>query len=172
MLTLDETKAHLRVEIDDDDNLISTLIIAAYLFAENYTNRIINQDSKELKLESFDSVIQLPYLPVQSITSIAYEDTDDNAQVFADYYLDLRELFAKVMPDNDASWPGTNGDYENIVITYVAGYTSIPEQIDQAVLLIIGSLYAQRENHIAGVSIDTIPVSAEYLLNPYRVVSV
>ena len=172
MLTLEEVKQHLRVEIDDDNSLISTLITAGYLFAENYTNRIINQVYKELKLETFTDVIQLPYLPVQSITSIDYKDSDDNAQVFADYYLDLRELFAKLMPGKYYSWPNTNEDYENIVITYVAGYTTIPEQINQAVLLIIGSLYEQRENHIVGVSIDTIPVSAEYLLNPYRVVSV
>ncbi|MCP3848968.1 MAG: phage gp6-like head-tail connector protein, partial [Gammaproteobacteria bacterium] len=62
-----------------------------------------------------------------------------------------------------------NQNYENVVITYQSGYTAIPEAINQAVLLLVGSMYDQRENHITAVSINTIPVSAEYLLNPYKV---
>lgn len=172
MLTLTEVKAHLRVDIDNDDSLITTLIDAGYSFAENYTNRIILEVTKELKIDCFQTEIQLPYLPVISITSIAYKDSDDANQAFTDYYLDLRGLFATVKSSQGFSFPSTNTDYENVVITYVVGYESIPEQINQAILLVIGAMYEQRENQIVGVSIDTIPVSAEYLLNPYRVISV
>lgn len=174
MLTLNEVKNHLRVELDflDDDALITTLISAGYEFASDYTNRVIIEVTKELRLDDFQEEIQLPYLPVIGITSIEYKDSDDVDQAFNDYYLDLRDLFATVKAKKGFSFPATNGDYENVVITYTVGYTTIPDKINQAILLIIGSMYTQRENQIIGVSIDTVPVSAEYLLNSYRVVSV
>ena len=37
ILTLDEVKNHLRVDLDDDDALIENLIIAAQQYLENAT---------------------------------------------------------------------------------------------------------------------------------------
>lgn len=39
-ITLSEAKTHLRLTTDDEDGLISGLITAARLYAENYQNRI------------------------------------------------------------------------------------------------------------------------------------
>lgn len=172
MITLEQAKLHLRVEIDHDDSLIATLIEAAYQVAENYTNRVIIPSVKTLKLEFFPDVIYLPFLPVVSIDSIEYSDAAGITQPFTDYYLNLRDEVANITPQKDATFPGTNEDYENLVVTYNAGYIVIPKQINQAVLLIIGSMYIQRENHITATSINEIPLSAEYLLNAYRVVSI
>lgn len=172
MLTTAEVKKHLIVEFDDDDTYIDTLRDAAYSFAEKYTGITIVDDEKVDYLQDFKDPITLKHTNVQSITSITYYDLNDAQQSQTDYYLDNRNPVNTLSPLYEGVWPDTNQDYENVVITYQAGYTTIPDLINQAVLLIIGSLYEQRENHIIGVSINKIPVSAEYLLNQYRIVSV
>jgi len=45
----------------------------------------------------------------------------------------------------------------------------VNEAIKAAVLLIVGSLYAQREDVVVGVSVAKLPNGAEWLLAPYRV---
>ena len=45
----------------------------------------------------------------------------------------------------------------------------VNEAINAAVLLIVGSLYAQREDVVVGVSVAQLPNGAEWLLAPYRV---
>ena len=172
MLSLSEVKDHLRVEVDDDDTLIGNLLTAAYSFVEKYCDSIILDTEKVDYLDCFQSEIMLKHSPVQSITSIAYNDEDSASQSQTDYYLDTREQRAVLKPKYGETWPATDNTYENVVITYQSGYASTPEQVNQAVLMLIGSLYEQRENHIIGVSIDTIPLSAEYLLEPYRFVTI
>lgn len=172
MLTTAEVKAHLRIEHDDEDTFIDTLTQAAYVFAENYTGLKILNGSVVEKFDNFTSEIELKYNPVNSITTITYYDTDDTQQSQTDYFLDTKKQKAILKPVYGEAWPATNCNYENIEITYDAGYATISDDINQAVLLIIGSLYEQRENHISGVSIDSVPVSSEYLLSPYRIVSV
>ena len=169
MPTLAEAKAHIRIDHDYEDSYISTLIAVAYSHVQNYTNRAIIQSIEILKLDTFQDKITIPETPVISLSSIAYNDEDGVLQAFTDYYLNNRCLYATIEAADGFSFPTTDGTPENVVITYETGYTVIPTPIEQACLLIIGSLYEQRENHIIGVQINEIPVSAEYLLNAYRV---
>jgi uncharacterized phiE125 gp8 family phage protein len=62
----------------------------------------------------------------------------------------------------------------DIIVRFVAGYgdaATVPDEIRWAMLLIIGELYERREDALAGAVINTVPISAEYLLRPYRSVS-
>lgn len=170
MLTLAEVKEHLRVEHDDEDALIGNLLTAGYTFAENYTNTAILDAEYIDKLDDFQKEIMFKHENIQSITSITYYDADDVQQTQTDYFLDTRKQQTVLTAIYDEEWPDTNNNYENVVITYQAGYATIPDQINQAVLLVVGSLYEQRENHIVGMPISSVPVSAEYLLNPYRLI--
>jgi uncharacterized phage protein (predicted DNA packaging) len=49
-VTLEEAKAHLRVDTTDDDALIGRLLIAASQFVENETNRVITDGSEVTQL--------------------------------------------------------------------------------------------------------------------------
>lgn len=171
-LTTAQVKEHLRIEHDDEDTYIDNLRDAAYTWAEQYCGIAILDAEKVDYLDDFEDEIYLNYNPVQSITSIKYDDADGVQQTQSDYYLDDRAQEAYIKPIYNGTWPLTNNDYENVIITYQAGYATIPDQINQAVLLIVGSLYEQRENHITGTTIQKVPVAAEYLLAPYRIPAV
>lgn len=173
MLTLEQVKTHLRIEIADDDDYITSLISVGYAYAENYINQNIIESEEVLTLDCFPDEIILPVSPVLSVTSIFYSDTESNSTELTDYTLDLRKSKARIIPNEDEDFPESNGNIENIVITYRAGFASISAVINHAVLLIIGALYEQREDSVVGigVSISKIPLSSECLLNPYRVIN-
>ncbi|MBW8067975.1 MAG: hypothetical protein GJU73_11120, partial [Ferrovum sp.] len=52
-VSLLEAKAHLRVDIPDDDALITALIVAARMHAETVTRRALIAQSWKLVLDSF-----------------------------------------------------------------------------------------------------------------------
>ena len=174
MITLTEAKAHLVVEHTDDDTLITALIAAVSDYVESYTGRAITERAAEsLVLDGFCDPIELPVVPVQSVTSVQYNDTDDAQQTLAasGYRVDGRKLKTEIRLAYGADWPNTTAAPESVTVTYVAGYPAgqEPELLKRAALLLLGSLYEQRDNHITGVSINAVPMSAEILMQSYVV---
>jgi len=62
---------------------------------------------------------------------------------------------------------------------YRAGYVAdaeasplvaaVPDDIKAAILLSVGTLYAQRETIVIGQAVSALPWSAEQMLRPYRI---
>lgn len=169
-----EAKKHLRVEHTNDDTYIETLIKAAREYGESYQNRSWITRTYVLHLNAWpDKALRLPYGPVQSIISITY--TIDGGEIYsvdpgiyklsADWYLDLR---------NGETWPAvpSYADLE-VAIEYVAGYgdaaADIPARFRQAVLLLVGHWYENREEVLVGDKAEPLPYAAEALLHQERV---
>ncbi len=67
-------------------------------------------------------------------------------------------------------WPNTLGHVNDVTVQFVAGYTSpdqIPQTIRQAIMMIVGELYKNREEP----DIKGFPEGVNQLLGPYRVVT-
>ena len=171
MITLAEAKAQLVVDHTDDDSLIVSLINSAEAMVASYTNRVMDTATKTMILDGFPSVITLDAAPFVSLTSIVYNDTDDAEQTLSAslYTVDARGTYAKVTPVYGADWPSTTAAPQSVTVTFVAGYSTPSEPLKQAALMYLSSLYEQRENHITGVMANKVPVSAEYLMQPYRI---
>lgn len=172
-VTLAEAKAHLRVTITNDDDLIDALIQAARVQAENYTGRAFVTQTWDLKLDAFPEVIEVPLPPLISVSSVKYTDTDGVQQTLATsgYTVDTTAQPGRIVPAFDDDWPDTRGHINDVEVRFVAGYgapAAVPAAIRQALLLILGELYERRENAIVGTTINPVPLSAEYLLAPYR----
>jgi len=176
VLSLAEAKAHLRITDSDNDTYIASLITAARQYAEGYTKRAIGTQTCALTLDSFPAEIDLPRCPVQSITSIYYINSDGDSTEFTSFQSDLSgTASAKIKPSYDNSWPDTRAGYGAVTVTYQAGYgatgdspDTVPAQLKQAMLLLIGSLYENRENEIVGAAISEVPFSVKCLLDLYR----
>ncbi|MBA2628006.1 MAG: phage head-tail connector protein [Gemmatimonadales bacterium] len=183
---LESLKRHLRVEHNEDDELIATLGQAAREFGETYTRRAWMTQTWERVIDTFPwSALSLPYPPVQSIESVTYVDRNGATQTWAadQYTLDLAgdggfgrlyPVFGGVYP-TDLRWhPG------GVVVRFVAGYGDVPETLADplaasvpaagraALKLIVGHLYAHREESVVGTIISTIPFSARTLLATMR----
>ncbi len=179
-VTLDEAKLHLRVDINYDDNLISGLIKSAREYCENFQNRAYYTQTLELTLDNFPSnnYIILPRPPLQSVTSIKYKDSDGNETTLdqSKYIVDTDSEPGKVVLAYGESWPSfTPYPTGAVKIQYVAGYddiASIPQMVKQAMLLLIGHWYENREATVAGTISREIEFAVHALLWPERVVPV
>ncbi len=174
ILSLAQAKSHLRVNIDDDDNLILRLIDTATNYIEDFIRRALSPQTWEYTLNAFpNGNILLPMAPLQSVTDIKYIDEDGVEQTWADTEYDV---FTNKMPGYvrlayDKTYPTIRSTQDAITITYVAGYATpekIPPAIINAALLIIGHYYDHREDSQVGGSIVMIPAGAETLLYPHR----
>jgi uncharacterized phiE125 gp8 family phage protein len=168
-VSLSEAKLHLRVDGTDDDDLITGLIVAARENCELVTRRALVTQTRELTLNKWPVYrgIHFPVLPLQSVTAITYTPDEGEAVVIdgGDYVVDT--VYGRLVLKADAVWPTAALQVvAAIKVRYVAGYGSavaVPQAIKQAMLLLIGEWYEQRE---AGVVRDTGPAAA--LLSPYR----
>ena len=183
-LTLDETKAHLRVDTTDEDALIDRLIAAAVADidgADGWLNRAIMTQTWDLSLDGFPNAgkrqIRVPLPPLQSVSSITYIDTEGATQTLATSVYDVFGIGgsqpAQIAEAHGESWPSTRQQPDAVTVRFVAGYggaaADVPQDIRHALLLIIGHWYARREETITGTIITKVPMAAGALLGKHRV---
>lgn len=165
-ISLAEAKAHLRVDHTDEDDLVEALIRAAVDHLDGWAGilgRALEpqtwrlSEARDVRLPR-SGAVRLPLGPVVSITSITYLDADGAEQTIAgaSYWLHGED----VVPDD--VWPEGTG----LTVTWVAG-TGTPPAVKQAILLLVGHWYANREAVTAG-ALSNAPLAVAALLTPHR----
>jgi hypothetical protein len=107
---------------------------------------------------------------------IKYYDTDDT-EYFLDgsyYSVDDKDQYApKVYLRYGQSWPSTTlRPYNGVCITFTCGYgdaSAVPENLIEAMMLLIGHYYENREAVITGQPAAELPLGVERLLWKERV---
>lgn len=158
-------------DVTEDDDL-ARLITAAREYCEKYTGKAFATQTLELYLDAFPDTIVLPCPPLQSVTSIKYKDSagTETTVATADYIVDTDGWTARIVPAYGVSWPTFTAYPVNpIKVQYVAGYTTIPAAIKQAMLLLIGHWYANRETVLVGSISKQVEFSTHALLSQHRV---
>lgn len=180
-VSLDEAKAHLRVDGTDEDNLITNLIKAATSYVDGYAGilgRALITQTWRRDFSTFADMMRLPVRDAISISSITYYDTANASQTLATtvYQLlaDEGGPYAALKPDQ--TWPSCYSRADAVRVTWTAGYgaaaTDVPDAIKQALLLIIGDYYRSRENNVIGTINSELPMASRHLLAPFRVQAV
>ena len=153
-VSLSEAKVDLRVDHDDDDAFIASLIVAARQEAEDLARRAFVNRTLDLTLTNWpaDGYIRLPFPPVSAVTSITYYDDDNAAHTMAsgDYILISNIDPAVVTLAKGATWPDASlRTVAPIVVRYVAGYgaaaTSVPERYKALIRSLVLVRYESRD---------------------------
>ena len=176
-VTIEEAKLHLRVDGEDENPLIGNLISAARAWVENLCGRQLLTATWVYRLDSFpgSGTIMLPVSPVSSITSVAYTDIGGDSQTVATsvYDSDLNSSIPRIFLKDGQSWPSTQSITNAVTVTLVAGYgstrASVPEEARRAILMIVGTLYRNRETVVTGISVSEIKGVLEALLDPITI---
>lgn len=178
-VSLEEAKLHLRVDFDDDDELITALIGAATKHLDGpdgWLGRALITQTLEYRADEFCEVIRLPYPPLQSVTSVKYLDNDGVTQTLSTgVYRTIGggASATSIVQVYGQSWPSIRYTDEAVQIRYVAGYgddpEDIPEPIRQALLLMIGHLYENREAVLVGANAMITPMAVDALASTYRI---
>jgi len=174
-ISLDEAKAHLRVDSSDEDDLITSLIQAAREYAEEFLGRALITQTWDWYLDDFpssDSVpLYVPKPPLQSVMSIQYVDSNGDTQTWdsSEYDVDVKSDPGRIAPAYGESYPDPRDQLNAVTIRFTAGYgdsaSDVPQRIRQALLLILGHWYENRaEVVIGGGSVVQVPLAAQALL--------
>jgi len=168
-----EAKDHVRVDQDTDDSLIDALIVTARRTVEAWRNEALITQTWNLILDAFPEgdTLRVPLPPLQSITHIKYTDADGDESTFSadSYIVDTDSDPGRVVLKTGQSWPGTTLQAANgVEVRFVAGYGDaagdVPREVRQAMLLMIGHWYENREEVTVGQVARAIPLGAEALL--------
>lgn len=152
-VTTSEAKLHLRVDSADEDALIGVYITAAEQMAIALLDRGVYADDTALGVAKAAA-------PGELDTAIAaYESAIAAAEALADET-------AKAASIQTA---GNGLLRAKVAHRHAMDGMVVNEAIKAAVLLIVGHLYANREDVVAGVSVAQMPNGAEWLLQPYKV---
>ena len=161
-----------------EDSSISAYIAAATDATENYTQLSLAQRTVTLKAERFSKEMELPVYPVLSVESITYLDREGDEQALTDFRFIGDQIPAMLEIDSP---PSVKEGGRNITVTLTAGYPSndsppsadlVPDGIKQAIMLMTGHFFENRESVVIGTITSEVPQSFEYLLHPYRVIGV
>ena len=169
---LEEAKAFLRVEHDDEDVVITSLVTVATAALTSRLGRCLVAQAWRFRVERPSAVISLPLPPVLAITRVAYLDALD-AEVAAaagNYRVtgvgDLEG--ARIARAGASSWWGSA-----TVVDFTAGLAadpgSVPQPLKTAILMHVAHLFAVRESVAFDRPGHEVPHGYEDLIQPYRV---
>jgi len=166
-LTLAEVQTHLKVDCFDtaENEYINSLIVTARKMAESHINQLIGLQEWALYQDDLSYYTPISKLPVTEITSVKYKDSTGSMVATTDYQSDLIGLPAAIEFETLPTL--YDKGFNKVEILFKAGMTDIPSPIKSAMLLIIGSLYENRQDEITGTIISEIPTGSKYLLSPY-----
>lgn len=152
-VTLAEAKAHLRVYGNDDDAMIGIYIAAAEKSAVAIVDRGVYADdaAKEAAIDAAPGAL--------ADATVAYAASITAAHELADAC------------DKAAAIKAANASYIRAQVAFRKATDGIvaDDIIKAATLLIIGHLYENREDVVAGQALSKLPNGAEWLLNAYKV---
>jgi uncharacterized phiE125 gp8 family phage protein len=172
-----ECKSDLRIDVANEDDLISDYIDAAARYCSEVTGRkLISQTWKygignepgKFVATPFKPVfnsfqpIELPFNPVSAIVEVQYFDADNVSQVLnlADFYL------------YNYQWPPFYERRDALNITFTTGYgatgADVPSNIKRAIRLLVAHWYEQRMAVTVGQSAMPIPFGVDAMLNVDR----
>lgn len=148
-VSLDEAKAQLRADGDDQNAEIEGFIQDAAAWVENYTGLILEAREVTEPFHGFGPV-SLRAWPIAAGAAFggAYVDSAGVPQALTSARLDLSRRPARFLPPVGTSfWPFYNAD-QLFTVTVRAGYENpadVPRNIRRAMLVLISAYDADRE---------------------------
>lgn len=180
-LTTDQAKLHLRVDSDEENTLIDTLILSARVWVEQFTHRALMTQTWDYKLDAFPcGAFELPLAPVASVTSITYVDTTGTSQTWSssEYQTSLpsgpEAQRARIQPAYGYTYPLTRDQMDAVTVRFVAGYgatvQTIPDTFITAIKMLVEHWYTLRGPVMVGAGnvITPVPLSVESMLWPFK----
>ena len=179
-LTLTYVKDHLRIDLtsDEQDSLIQDYIIGARKYTEALLGRRLITQTWKYYMDDWPNAdwFRIPFPPLVSVTSVKYKDEDESESTFSsgDYLVDTVTEPGRVVLKYAEIWPSETLSPRNPIYTeYVCGYgdspADVPMEIRQALAMLVGHWYEQREAYAdSAFAMRLIPDAYHAVLEQYR----
>jgi len=151
-----------------------------------YATQYYWRNAQFVGLDSFSvkpGILMVPKPPLQSVTYIKYTDQAGTLQTWdaSNYTVETDGYEGAIYPVYNGEWPTDVRDhYKAVQIRFVAGYAdsgaspvdladNVPQELKQAILLLVGHLYENREASSQNWNISTVPMAFDALISTYKV---
>ena len=175
-ISLAEAKAHLRIDGNDEDALLDSLIAAARMFVERALSLALVTESWSLYLDGWrrSGTIVLPIQPVQAVTAVrVYDPGDTPTEVNSETYsVDVLSEPARLVLSAEAVQLSPARLLNAFEVAFTAGYgdevSDVPAPIRHALKLLVAHWFEHREPVVLGIAPQEVPATVAGLLLPYR----
>ena len=174
-ISLTEAKAHLRVDADDEDALLTSLIAAARMFIERTLGVALITQGWSYFLDFWPRAgcVTLPILPVQAVSAVTVHDGAGGSTTLdaANYAVDILSHPARLVLKG-AVPSVVARELNAFEVAFIAGYgdepDDVPAPIRHALTLLVAHWFERREPVVLGESAQEVPATVAGLLLPYR----
>lgn len=175
-VSVEDVKRHLRVDHSDDEDYLDQIVAAATDYLDGRSGvlgRCLGYQTWRLDCQgpSATGVLPIDLPPVQSITKIEAIFEGTLSEWPSNRWLlqfDGERAFA--VPAEGFAWPPRDRRTDALQVTFVSGYEGgAPAPVRQAILLLAGLLYENREG-APSAKMDELPFGISALIAPYRVI--
>ena len=176
-LTTAECRSHLNLDETYYDTILDNLVVAARQKVEAETGRQLISATYDLTLDKFPPGTRILHMPkgqLQSVSAITYTDRAGASATFSadDYIVSIKRDPGSITPGYDKTWPSARQVRDAVQIRFVCGYgdaaSDVPQAIKQAILLLVGHLFENREAVLVGPGATVLPMAVDSLLAPYK----
>ncbi len=171
-ITADEAVLHCRLDNPSPAEIaeVEGWIRAARTYCENALDLAIPAQEITAYAPGFADRMTLPMANLLEVVSVQYLDAAGALQPLnpAAYRTSKGARPAYIYRASGQSWPDTLEDDAAVTITYRAGFAVIPEDIKQAVKLLVGSYSEHRETTVLNNVPAEIGHAVTAILHKYR----
>lgn len=168
-VTLADMKEFMKVDLSDENDIITSMIKSARISIENYCGIGLTTKTYDYYFDEVSDVIKLPLPPLQSVTTFVYNDlTYSETEISSDYYkvfsFDRNE--GEIIKLPTYTYPSDIPSYRAFRVRFVNGYgddaTDVPSTIVEALKLTVSHWFENRES-------QSLPPEAIRLIQQYKV---
>jgi uncharacterized phiE125 gp8 family phage protein len=143
-VSVELARKQCRLDSDFEDDLIAQKITSAREWVEDFTGRIVAQQTLVAHFRGWGCFLEIPQRPIISVDAIAYNGDPDDAT-----YTEARP---SIGPNPLRIYPGAGGFPSlrvggSITVAFTAGYDvgEVPQGIVEAILVLVGGMMTERE---------------------------
>jgi uncharacterized phiE125 gp8 family phage protein len=174
-ISLASAKAHLRVDANDEDALITALIIAARMFVERTLGLALVTQGWSYFLDFWprSCSVTLPIAPAQTVSAVTVHDGAGGSTELdaASYAVDVLSAPARLVLKGAVPSVAAR-ELNAFEIAFTAGYgdeaSDVPAPIRHALTLLVAHWFERREPVVLGLGAQEVPTTVAGLLLPYR----
>ncbi len=177
-VNLADAKAHLRLDSDDDDQLISAAIVSGRVHVEALTRRCLIEQGWRVYLDQWPRrrIVTLSPAPLISVDTVTvYDANGDPATVSADdYEVDTVAVPGRLVLSGDAAvviGKAVNGIEIDVTAGYGPSSVDVPAPLRQAIMMLTAHWYEHRGAVGHDMAGTVPPLGFDALIAPYRVLS-
>ncbi len=179
-ITRAEAKANCRIDADnaDEDGLIDGLIEAATSLLDGYSGilgRCLLTQTWQVSADSFSQCMRVPFVATSVVVKVRNSAGELSTVAGSNYSL-LHDAQGSYVRFKDTyAVPSDLAETAAVSIDVVSGYGAadeVPAAIKQAMHLLVGHWFSNREAVNVGNITSTLPFAVDALLAPFRRVGV